>query len=43
MATSQYIQFKIPNQLLIPFGAPKWAIDGIAVVGVSTTGTYIQS
>jgi len=43
MATSQYIQFKIPDQLLIPFGAPKWVIDGIAVVGVSTTGTYIQS
>ena len=43
MATSRYIQFKIPNQLLIPFGAPKWAIDGISVVGVSTTGTYIQS
>lgn len=37
------IQIKIPNQLLIPFGGPKWTIDQIRVVGVSTTGTYIQS
>jgi hypothetical protein len=37
------IQLKIPDQLLIPFGGPKWKIDSIKVVGVSTSGTYIQS
>lgn len=37
------VQIKIPNQLLIPFGGPKWSIERISVVGVSTTGTYIQS
>jgi hypothetical protein len=38
-----HVQIKIENQLLIPFGGPKWSIDGIGVVGVSTTGTYIAS
>ena len=37
------VQIKIPNQLLVPFGGPKWSIERISVVGVSTTGTYIQS
>lgn len=37
------VQVKIQNQLLIPFGGPKWSIERISVVGVSTTGTYIQS
>jgi len=37
------IQVKIENQLLIPFGGPKWSIKSIGVVGVSTTGTYLQS
>ena len=37
------VQIKIPNQLLIPFGGPKWSIERINVIGVSTTGTYIQS
>lgn len=37
------VQFQIPDQLLIPFGGPKWSIESINVVGVSTTGTYIQS
>ena len=37
------VQIKIPNQLLIPFGGPKWSIERISVIGVSTTGTYIQS
>jgi hypothetical protein len=37
------VQIKIENQLLIPFGAPKWSIERINVVGVSTTGTYIES
>lgn len=37
------IQIKINDQLLIPFGGPKWSIDRISVVGVSTTGTYLQS
>jgi hypothetical protein len=37
------VQIKIPNQLLIPFGGPKWSIERINLVGVSTTGTYIQS
>ena len=37
------VQIKIPNQLLIPFGGPKWSIERINVVGVSTTGTYIES
>jgi hypothetical protein len=37
------VQIKIPDQLLIPFGGPKWSIERINVVGVSTTGTYIQS
>jgi hypothetical protein len=38
-----FIQIKIPDQLLIPFGGPKWSIERISVVGVSATGTYIQS
>jgi hypothetical protein len=38
-----HVQIKIENQLLIPFGGPKWSIDGIGVVGVSTTGTYLTS
>ena len=37
------VQIKIKNQLLIPFGGPKWSIERINVVGVSTTGTYIES
>lgn len=37
------VQIKIPDQLLIPFGGPKWSIERISVVGVSTTGTYLQS
>jgi hypothetical protein len=37
------VQVKIENQLLIPFGGPKWSIERINVVGVSTTGTYIES
>jgi hypothetical protein len=37
------VQIKIENQLLIPFGGPKWSIERINVVGVSTTGTYIES
>ena len=37
------VQIKIPNQLLVPFGGPKWSIERISVVGVSSTGTYIQS
>ena len=28
---------------MIPFGGPKWSIERINVVGVSTTGTYIES
>ncbi|MEA5528809.1 DUF559 domain-containing protein [Dolichospermum sp. UHCC 0684] len=38
-----FVQIKIPDQLLIPFGGPKWSIERISVVGVSTTGTYLQS
>lgn len=41
--TMPAIQIKISDQLLIPFGGPKWSIDRIKVVGVSTTGTYLQS
>ena len=37
------IQIKIADQLLIPFGGPKWSIERINVVGVSTTGTYLES
>ena len=37
------VQIKIQNQLLVPFGGPKWSIERISVVGVSTTGTSIQS
>ena len=37
------IQIKIDDQLLIPFGGPKWSIERISVIGVSTTGTYLQS
>jgi very-short-patch-repair endonuclease len=37
------VQIKIPDQLLIPFGGPKWSIERISVVGVSTAGTYLQS
>jgi very-short-patch-repair endonuclease len=37
------VQIKINDQLLIPFGGPKWSIERISVVGVSTTGTYLQS
>jgi very-short-patch-repair endonuclease len=41
--TMPLVQIKIPDQLLIPFGGPKWSIERISVVGVSTTGTYLQS
>jgi len=37
------VQIKVENQLLVPFGGPKWSIEGIRVVGVSTSGTYIES
>lgn len=37
------IQMRIDDQLLIPFGGPKWSIERISVVGVSTMGTYLQS
>jgi hypothetical protein len=36
------VQIKIPDQLLVPFGGPKWSIEGINVVGVSTDGTFLQ-
>lgn len=37
------ITLLIPNHLLIPFGRPKWGIEKIKLVGVSTRGTYIES
>lgn len=37
------IQLKIADHLLIPFGRPKWDIERIKIVGVSTTATYIES
>ena len=37
------VQVEITDQLLVPFGGPKWSIERIGVVGVSTAATYIQS
>lgn len=37
------IKIKIDAHLLIPFGRPKWDINKIRIVGVSTTGTYFES
>jgi len=37
------IQLKIADHLLVPFGRPKWDIERIKIVGVSTTATYIES
>ena len=37
------VQVEITDQLLVPFGGPKWSIERISVVGVSTEATYIQS
>lgn len=34
---------RIDGHLLIPFGRPKWDIEKIRVVGVSTTATYFES
>lgn len=35
--------FKIPNHLIIPFAVPKWEIENIQLVGVSTEATYFES
>lgn len=37
------IQIKISDHLIVPFGRPKWNIDRIKIVGVSTNATYIES
>ena len=37
------LEVKIADHLLIPFGRPKWSIDRIKIVGVSTDATYIHS
>lgn len=37
------IQLKIQDHLLIPFGRPKWNIERVKIVGVSTRATYIES
>ncbi|MBX7185248.1 MAG: endonuclease domain-containing protein [Vicinamibacteria bacterium] len=34
---------KITDHLLIPFGRPKWSIEKIRIVGVSTGGTFFES
>lgn len=35
--------FQIKDHLIIPFGCPKWLIEDIRVVGVSTTATHFES
>ncbi|MDQ3773653.1 MAG: endonuclease domain-containing protein [Pseudomonadota bacterium] len=37
------LQLKIADHLLIPFARPKWSIERIKIIGVSTNATYIQS
>lgn len=37
------IPVKIEGHLIIPFGRPKWSIEKIKLVGVSTTATYFES
>lgn len=36
-------QFKIPGHLIIPFACPKWEIEDIKIVGVSTKATYFET
>lgn len=40
---SKSINFKSPNYLIIPFGCPKYDIEKLKVVGVSTEATYFES
>lgn len=37
------LRIKIHNQLIIPFGCPKWEISKIRLAGVSTKSTYLVS
>lgn len=37
------IHFKISNNLIVPFGKPKWSIKNIRVAAVSTDATYFES
>ena len=37
------IEIILRDQLLIPFACPKWGIEKISIVGVSTQKTYVQS
>jgi hypothetical protein len=37
------VQVQLRNHLLIPFGVPKWDIENVRFVGVSTTGTFVES
>ena len=37
------IPMRIEGHLIIPFGRPKWSIEKIKLVGVSTTATYFES
>lgn len=43
MCAVSTLNLKIADHLLIPFGRPKWSIDRIKIVGVSTDATYIDS
>lgn len=37
------VKIVLDEQLIIPFGRPKWDINQIKVVGVSTNATYLES
>jgi len=37
------IRLKIADHLIVPFGRPKWSIERIKIVGVSTDATFIES
>jgi Protein of unknown function (DUF559) len=37
------LQFRVQDHLIVPFGCPKWGIEKIRVVGVSTKATYFES
>lgn len=37
------IKIKVEDHLIIPFGGPKWDIEKIKIIGVSTEATYFES
>jgi hypothetical protein len=37
------IQISVEGHLIIPFGSPKWDIEKIRIIGISTDATYLSS